>query len=398
MEFFRRKLKNGITVVMEKRDLPVVALGIANPMGGANETSEIKGIAHVIEHMLFTGTKTRSNEEISREIEKRGGIFNAFTSDEVTNFWFKLPSKHILPGLKILVDMLTNTLFIEEKFGKEKNVILEEIKMNDDNPRMYCLKKLIENLYEGPFGDGIIGTKESVSSLKRDFVMKFFRDAYNPKNFIVIVVGNTDFNEICNYLEEHFKPSKAKAAKKIPIKKKYANIVEARPGIDQAHFYFGMHAPLPQSNDAYAFEILNAYLADGMSSKLFLDIREKRGLAYAVKGDICNEKDYAFYSIYVGTDKKAIAEVKKLILEGFKSVQNMTEKEFEELKEKLIGLRKVSSEDSENVMRELLFEELRGNAKKYYEYENNIKKVKLSDVKRLAKINKYSTAALVPEG
>jgi predicted Zn-dependent peptidase len=269
--------------------------------------------------------------------------------------------------------------------------------MNDDNPRIYCLKKLIENLYEKPFGEGTIGKKATVSSLKRDFVIIFFKEAYNPRNFIVTVVGDADFNEVCNYIEKNFKPSKAGASKKLPIKKKYATVANVRPGIDQAHFYFGMHAPLPSSNDSYAFEILNAYLADGMSSKLFLDIREKRGLAYAIKGEIATEKDYAFYSIYVGTAKKSVSEVKKLILAGFKSVQDMTEKEFEELKEKLIGSRKISSEESGYVMSELLFEELRGNAEEYYKYEDRIRNVKLSDVKRLAKIKKYSTAVLVPK-
>ena len=323
---------------------------------------------------------------------------NAFTTDEVTNFWFKLPSKHIFSGLAILTDMLNNTTFKEEKFEKEKKVVLEEIKMNDDNPRIYCLKKLIENLYEKPFGEGTIGKKASVSSLKRDFVIKFFKEAYNPRNFIVTIVGNTDFNKVCNYIEKNFKPSKAEASKKQPIKKKYAAVANVRPGIDQAHFYFGMHAPLPSSKDSYAFEILNAYLASGMSSKLFLDIREKRGLAYAIKGEIATEKDYAFYSIYVGTAKKSVSEVKRLILEGFKSVRDMTEKEFAELKEKLIGSRKISSEESDYVMSELLFEELRGNAEEYYKYEDRIRNVKLNDVKRLAKIKKYSTAVLVPEG
>jgi predicted Zn-dependent peptidase len=398
MEFFRRKLKNGITVIMEQRDLPVVALCIANPIGGAYEPLEIKGVAHVIEHLLFTGTKTRSNEEISSEIEKKGGILNAFTADEVTSYWFKLPSKHIFAGLAILTDMLNNCTFKEEKFEKEQNVVLEEIKMYDDNPRLYCLKKLVENLYDAPFGVGVIGKKETVSSLKRDFVVKFFEEAYNPKNFIVAVVGDADFDKICNYIEENFKPSKAPATKKVPIRKKNSDIAETRPGIDQAHLYFGMHSPLPSHEDSYAFEILNAYLADGMSSRLFLEIREKRGLAYAVHGEISTEKDYSFYTIYVGTNKNAIPEVRKLILEGFDSVQKMTEKELEELKEKLIGLRKVCSEESDYVMKELLFEELRGNAEKYYVYEEKIKNVKLADVKRLAKIKNYSIATLVPEG
>src|SRR3989344_3138523 len=153
MQFLKRKLKNGITVVMEKRELPIVAVGIANRFGAVNENSNIKGIAHFIEHLLFTGTKTRTHEDISREIEKRGGILNAFTAHEVTSFWFKLPSEHIFYGLDVLVDMLNNSIMNEEKFEKEKRVILEEIKMYHDSPRMSAMEMIEKNLYEKPFGD-----------------------------------------------------------------------------------------------------------------------------------------------------------------------------------------------------------------------------------------------------
>ena len=128
MKFMKRKLSNGIVVLMEKRDLPVVSLSITNKFGAAFEESEIKGIAHFIEHLVFTGTKTRSHEDISREIEKKGGILNAFTAHEATSFWFKLPSEHLFAGMDILIDMLKNPKFDEEKFEKEKKVILEEIK------------------------------------------------------------------------------------------------------------------------------------------------------------------------------------------------------------------------------------------------------------------------------
>src|SRR3989344_7533433 len=123
MNFLRKKLKNGITVVMEKRELDVVSFSVTNRFGAANEESKNKGVAHFIEHLLFTGTKTRSHEDISREIEKKGGILNAFTNNEVTSFWFKLPSKHVFSGLDILIDMLNNPIFEKEKFEKEKRVI-----------------------------------------------------------------------------------------------------------------------------------------------------------------------------------------------------------------------------------------------------------------------------------
>ena len=207
MNFQKKKLKNGITVLHEQRDLPVVAVSITNPFGGACEESEIKGIAHVIEHLLFTGTKTRTHEDISREIEKKGGILNAFTAQQVTSFWFKLPSEHIFAGLDILTDMLNNPAFPKEKFEKEKKVILEEIKMYHDNPRMSIMEQIEKNLYDKPFGELIIGSKETVSAIDRDFLMKYFKKMYNPKNFIVTLVGKADFKKVCDYLEKNFHPS-----------------------------------------------------------------------------------------------------------------------------------------------------------------------------------------------
>src|SRR3989338_7775932 len=140
MNFQKKKLKNGIIVLYEQRDLPLISLSITNRFGGAYEQSKTKGIAHFIEHLLFTGTKTRTHEQISREIEKKGGVLNAFTAHEVTSYWFKLPSEHLFSGLEILIDMLKNPVFNPEKFEKEKRVILEEIKMYHDSPQSHVFE------------------------------------------------------------------------------------------------------------------------------------------------------------------------------------------------------------------------------------------------------------------
>lgn len=398
MEFLRRKLKNGMTVIMEKRELPVVAVGITNRFGAICENTKEKGIAHVIEHLLFTGTKTRTHEDISREIEKKGGILNAFTAHEVTSFWFKLPSEHLFAGLDILSDMLNNALFDLTKFEKEKKVILEEIKMYHDNPAVYVFDRVENNLYEKPFGENIIGNIKSVSGLERDFVVDYFKNNYNPKNYIVTIVGNADIEKVCEYLEKKFKANKAEP-RKIEVKQRNGESVEERQGIDQAHFVFGVHAPLPSEEDHYALEVLDAYLASGMSSKLFLEIREKRGLAYAVKSMLNEEKSYAYYCIYVGTTKEKVDEVKKIILEELGNVDKIGEKEINEAKEMLIGLRKISQEESVNVMNNLMYSELVDRAEDYYKREEKIRKVKIEDVKRIAKkmLKGYSTAAIVPK-
>jgi len=396
MKFMKRKLSNGIVVLMEKRDLPVVSLSITNKFGAAFEESEIKGIAHFIEHLVFTGTKTRSHEDISREIEKKGGILNAFTAHEATSFWFKLPSEHLFAGMDILIDMLKNPKFDEEKFEKEKKVILEEIKMYHDAPARYIMDLIERQLYEKPFGENIIGNAESINALSRDFVKDYFERMYFPGNYIVTVVGNADFEKICDYLEKNFTRQEKKLKEKKIIRKN-ARIIEKRDDLDQAHYVFAVHAPLAGTKEFYALQVLDAYLANGMSSRLFLEIREKRGLAYSVKSSINAEKNYSNYSIYVGTTKEAVKEVEKIILKEFKNAKKMTEKDLKEAKERVIGLRKVSSEESTDVMNELMYHELVGRAEDYYEYEKKINAVTLDDIKKLTEIEDYSTATIMPK-
>jgi predicted Zn-dependent peptidase len=417
MKLLKRKLSNGIIVVMEKRELPVVSVCIANKFGAGFEKSEVKGIAHFIEHLVFTGTKTRTHEDISREIEKKGGILNAFTNHEITGYWFKLPSEHIFAGLDILIDMLKNPLFDKEKFEKEKKVILEELKMYHDDPRRYALQEIERNLYKKPFGETIGGSEKTVGAMERDFVFDFFKKNYSPENYTVVVVGDCNsanlsdsqalalggkasgFDKVCEYIEKNFK-AEGKKVSAIRIEKKNGESTEEREGLDQAHFVFAVHAPLASEKDFSALEVLDAYLGDGMSSKLFLEIREKRGLAYAVKSFIEGEKNYCYYGVYVGTTKDKVDEVKKIILEEFDKVKNINEKELKEAKERVIGLRKVSQEESVEVMEGLLYEELRGDAEEYYKHEEKINRVKLEDVKRLAKElikQGFSTAAIVPK-
>jgi len=399
VEILKKILKNGIRVIMEKRELPLVSLSISNKFGAAFEDKKIKGLAHFIEHLVFTGTKTRTHEDISREIEKKGGIINAFTSHELTSFWFKLPSEHVFAGLDILCDILNNPIFDLQKFEKEKKVILEEIKMYHDSPQRFVHDLIEKKLYAAPFGNSIIGSKETVSSLKRDFVAPYFKRVYVPSNLVVVIVGNANFDKVCDYLEKQFPKAGEFSMKEPKIVKQRGSLVEKRGAIDQTHYIFAMHSPLPWSNEYYALEVLDAYLANGMSSRLFLKIREERGLAYAVRSNLNAEKNYSYYSIYVGTKREAVKEVEKLILEEFINVKNLTEKELKESQERLIGLRRVSSEESINVMNELAFAALADKEEEYYEHERRIKAVTLRDVKELAAklANNYSTAVIVPK-
>ncbi len=398
VEFFKRKLKNGMMVLFEKRELPLVSVSITNRFGGAYEKSEVKGIAHFIEHLVFTGTKTRTHEDISREIEKKGGILNAFTAQEVTSFYFKLPSEHLFSGLDILIDIMKNPKFDKEKFEKEKKVILEEIKMYRDDPQKHVFELIERAMFEKPFGEGIIGSEETIKKMDRNFVFDYYRKHYSPENYIVTIVGDCDFDNVCGYLENNFDKIGGRYENE-KIVKKNGEMIEEREGIDQANFIFAVHAPLAGTKEYYMLNVLDAYLADGMSSRLFLEIREKRGLAYAIKSSIIAEKDYSYYLIYAGTTKESVNDVRKIILDEFSKISEMKEKDLKEAKERVIGLKKIESEESSGVMNTLLFTELVIGAEEYYKYDNKIRDVKLEDVKKLAKelVKEYSVAMVLPK-
>ena len=189
VEFYRKQLDSGLTVLFEKRKIPVVAVSSSVRFGAQYETEKIKGISHFIEHLVFKGTKNRKVEEIPREIELKGGVLNAFTGEEITCYWNKLPSKHFILGADISRDLVLNPLFEKEPLERERKVILEEIKMYNDNPTSFVLEKIKEMLYEKPFNMSIAGTAETVKGLSRDDVAKLHKSIYASNNMIFSVVG-----------------------------------------------------------------------------------------------------------------------------------------------------------------------------------------------------------------
>jgi len=396
--FHRRILANGLTVIFEKRNLPVVSVAFAVRNGGVNESAEEKGISHFIEHMLYKGTPTRNAKKIAEEIERNGGELNGFTSETITAFWCKMPSKHLNIALEVLGDMIKNPLFDKKELEKERKVIFEEIKMNHDIPMRHVFDGIHKSLYEAPFGIPLIGTYKTMNSIDRRKMIKKFEEIYQPNNMILCVVGDADFGKIVNFAERNFGNEKGK----IPLPKinlKNESRVEKRKGIDQANLIFAYHSPLSTDKRNYSAQVLITLMAGGMSSRLHDEIREKRNLAYAVKGDVSVNKDFAYSLVYVGTSKENTELVKKLILEEFEKVSNSLDgKELADVKTQIIGNYQISMEDSQAQMVGLLLSESDGNAEKFYEFEKNISEVKLKDVKDLAKIKHYSFFVLEPEG
>ncbi len=405
-ENFKKKvLENGLTILFEKRDLPVVSVAIAVRNGSIHENISEKGISHFIEHMLYKGTPKRSSEEIAKEIERNGGDLNGFTSEEVTAYWCKLPSNHFNVGLDVISDMIKNPLFSKKEIEKERKVIFEEIKMRKDTPRAYVFDKIQECLFSGTMAINIAGNFKTMKSIGRKELLGKFKSVYSPKNLILSVVGKADFDKIVEFAKKTFSKEDYKdIEEKRPDVQEFEfqndSKIEKRKGIDQANFVFAYHVPLAKEKKSHAARVLSVLSAEGMSSRLFSEIREKRNLAYAVKGGSDINRNFSINFVYVGTNKENLESIKKIILNDFEDIsENLTEKELEEIKEQMIGNYRISMEDSQSQMVNLLSSEIKGNARDFYDFEKNISNVKLQEIKDLAKkaYEEYSSFALVPE-
>ena len=398
--FNKKVLKNGMTILFEKRNLPIVSVAFAARAGGINEKMEEKGISHFIEHMLFKGTKKRpSNNAVAGEIEKKGGEINGGTDDEVTFYHCKIPSEHLNVALDVFSDIVKNPLLDEKELEKERKVIFEEIKMNHDNPLLHVFKEIQKALYEEPFGYPRIGNYKTMNSIDRKKLFDKFKKFYSPDNLILCVVGDANFEEIVSFAEKTFGTGK-KEVPKLEIKTKNEEKIEKRKGIDQAHVVFAYHVPFGEDKKKYSAMILSTLMAGGLSSRLFEEIREKRNLAYAIKGDYDIGRYFGNNFIYIGTMPENVEIVKKLILEEFEKVsRDLGEKELNDIKEQMIGNYHIAMEDSQSQMINLIYSEVHGNAENFYDFDKRISEVKLEDVKNLAKnvAKNYSFFALVPE-
>lgn len=392
-EFCRKKI-DGLTILFEKRNLPVVAIIDAIKFGSGNELEQNKGIAHFLEHTVFKGTRKRTGKEIVQQIENKGGSLGAFTATEFTAFYTQVPSKHALLGLDVVKDLVTNPLFDEKELQMEKKVVLEEIRMKHDTPPSYIIMKTREMLYKKPFALSPLGTPETIMPLNHEKTAKFFNSCYSNSNSIVSVVGKADISEIIEQLKS--KARKINIPKINPVKIN-KNFMEKRTGLHQAHMTLAFHAPCLKDRQRYAVEAFNSIFGEGMSSRLFQEVREKLGLAYAVQSMYEQGVEYGDLIVYVGTKKENVMQVKKIILRELKKMQSIDDKELSEIKEKLIGQRLLETETCQGTSMLLLREETAGDANEFYNYADRINALKLEDVRKIAKIKAYSFAALVPK-
>lgn len=349
----RAILKNGLRLVthkMARRNS--AALGIWIGAGGRYEERFNKGAAHLLEHLSFKGTKQYSGIRIKQAIEGLGGSLNAFTSEEFTCYLAKIIAKHLPLALDILSDMVLAPLLAENDLEKEKSVILEEIKMYRDLPQAYVNELLDELLWPNhPLGMNLAGTIESVSAFTRMAVVDFQARFYQPANIVVSVSGDIAHNEIFGFLAEKFAQAKAKAL----INFKKATQAQGEPRsrffykkTEQSHLAMGYLSYRRNHPDKHAVSLLHILLGANMSSRLFNEIREKKGLAYEIGTQPRFFYDTGAFFIHAGVDnRKVVTAVSTILNEMHKITKRLVaQKEFLRAKEYYTGQLLMSLEDT----------------------------------------------------
>lgn len=402
-KFFRQILPNGLKVIFEKRDVPLVVTMAATRFGSGYEPSNLKGIAHLIEHTVFKRTKTKTAEQIASLIECQGGDLNAFTGEEVTAYHAKLGADHFEVGMDVISDIMLNPCFNKRDIDKERKIVLQEIKMHHDSPKRFISEKLFEQIYAAPFGLSGAGTPETLKNITRAAMQKYHGIYYSPSNIVVSVVGRADVDHIWNLSRKYFLKKQVQRQidkrQKLSIKTgSFGNFIEHRKGVDQAHLALGYLIPSLQNPLRYSAEVFNNIFGElSFTSRLYQEIRERKGLAYHAYSTLSQEVNYGYGEIYIGTDKSKLEYAKKIALNELRKMQKVDIKDVNEAKERLIGKFALRGEDSENVAYDLLQEELNGDGKEYYKYPARISEVKLEDVRKVAKIAQIASAMVLPE-
>lgn len=304
-----KKLTSGVRVVMEQIPyVQSVAIGIWVKAGAVDEDPKYAGISHYIEHMMFKGTENRSAKEIAGDIDKIGGQINAFTGKEATCYYVKAIYNNYRKAVDVLVDMLTNSLLAKEEMDKERQVICEEIKMTLDTPDELSHETVTSLIFkDNPLGKSIIGTPTSLNRITRHVMAEYIASEYTRDSIVISVAGNFDEEEICAYFEDKFLSLReSKPEKNFPTAPYEPSCKVITKDIEQSHLCLATKAISIDDDRYYAFAILNNIMGGSMSSRLFQNIREEKGLAYSVYSLLGAYRQDGYYNIYAGVSHENI--------------------------------------------------------------------------------------------
>ena len=359
----REVLDNGLRLITETMPhVRSVTIGVWLTRGSRHESDERSGIAHFVEHMLFKGSDTRSAEDIAQAIDSIGGQLDAFTAKEYASYYIKVLDEHLPLAVDLLSDIVLRPAFAAEEIEREKKVILEEIKMVEDTPDDLVHEVFTQYFWEGhPLGRPILGSKETVEALTQDAIRDYFEGAYVGSNIIVSAAGNIEHAKVRDLIQQAFGSVKRDGDRLNGTPPKVvAQVITRTKEIEQSHVCLGTASYPQRHDDRYVSYILNTVLGGSMSSRLFQNVREKRGLAYSVFSGMSAYRDAGNLTIYAGCANDAIEEVVDLCVLELKALKRtrVPESELRRAKDHLKGSLMLSLENTASRMSHLARQEI----------------------------------------
>ncbi len=356
-------LENGIQVITEEiPGVHSVSVGVWVEAGSRDERLEENGISHFIEHMLFKGTKRRTPQQIAKEIDAVGGVLNAFTSKEFSSFYAKVLAQHLPIALDLLFDLFLNSRFSVDELEKERQVIVQEINMIEDTPDEYIHDLFSEAFWAGhSLGFPILGRLETISRMNRRQLKDFFIQHYLSVQPVLVAAGNLRHEDLLRPVEKalgKIRPHPKEHKNHPP--RPHPNLLIKNKKLEQVHLLLGTRGFAAAHSQRYPLSVLNTILGGGMSSRLFQEIREKRGLAYSVYSFLSSFMDSGMLGVYVGTGENTLSRVLQLILREMQKLADtyLKPQELRAAKEQLKGNLLLSLEGTESRMGRLAKNEI----------------------------------------
>ncbi|MGD2124726.1 MAG: pitrilysin family protein [Desulfobacteraceae bacterium] len=384
-------LDNGVRIVSERLDhFRSVSLGIWVSAGSRDEMVDENGISHFIEHMIFKGTRTRNSLQIAKDLDAVGGLSNAFTGTEHTCFHSKVLDKHLLLLADILSDIFLNSIFDSHEMQRERQVILQEISLLEDTPDEH-IHVLLNRLFwmNHPLGMPILGTPDTVSAIRKESILDYIERFYTPERILVAAAGNVDHDALVGHfgpLLERLQPTHDDPPRNAP--QGHAGVSCHYKDLEQVHVCLGGKGPHMSSDLRYAAGVLNTILGGNMSSRLFQEIREKRGLAYSVYSFISAYVDAGLSGVCLGTDPRQINRALKVIQREIKKIQKggISKSDLAATQEHLIGGILLNAENTDTRMIRLAKNEyVFGRYISYEELVADLEKVTVDEVVAVAR-------------
>lgn len=331
-------LENGLTIITDEvKTVETVSLGIWNKVGARNEKKEVNGISHLIEHMVFKGTKNRSSLEIVSDIEEKGGMLNAYTSRDTTAYYAKMLKQDANLAFDVISDMIINPTFDEKELQREKEVVVQEINQSHDVPDEDIFDIFQAKMFPNQsIGRPILGTKETVRNMKKEDLFSYLKDFYTPSNMIVSASGNIKHKDFVDIVGEKLSFMKKGDENKVERQKYQGGLITQKRDIEQINMLLGFKSFGFLDKQYYPMSVLSMLLGGGMTSRLFQEVREKKGLVYSVYSFASARKDGGVFGIFAGTGKQEIKELIPTVFGEIKKVcQDITKEEVKRAKTQL---------------------------------------------------------------